>query len=102
MVKIGDVITRELSFGDMKGEKIRMTGRVVYVHPEERYYTAEFEFPRGRTICESFPLRNRIVLDEGHEKPGPKSTGARFAQDAEHVSGRYAPAIYKKYERTTK
>ena len=31
-----------------------LTGRVVYIHPERRYYTVEFEFGLGRSFRSCF------------------------------------------------
>ena len=30
--------------------------RVVYIHPEERFYTVEFTFDRGERFCECYPM----------------------------------------------
>lgn len=41
---------------DKNGKRIRQTmiGTVIYVHPEGRFHTVEFEMRYGRTIRESF------------------------------------------------
>ena len=64
MVKVGDSKTFIPSgFSDRIGVKdpatgktcsIKVTGKVIYVHPQGRYYTVEAELD-GRTIRESFP-----------------------------------------------
>ena len=64
MVKLGDKITFKPSgFSDQisvkdpstgKSCSRKVTGKVIYVHPQGRYYTVEAELD-GRTIRESFP-----------------------------------------------
>lgn len=56
-MKIGDKVTRQvvtMSDPTVKENKRTMTGRVVYIHPEERYHVVEFVFPLG-SVRESFP-----------------------------------------------
>lgn len=43
-MNIGDEICARPKSGEMYGETRR--GRVVYIHPEDRYYTLEFSFIR--------------------------------------------------------
>lgn len=50
-MKIGDRRTEEYTFGEMHG--ITKTGRVVWIHPERRFYVVEFEFERGK-VRESY------------------------------------------------
>ena len=40
-MEIGDGKTEPVSFGDVHGKP--MSGRVVYIHPQRRFYTVEFE-----------------------------------------------------------
>lgn len=64
MVKVGDSKTFKPSgFSDQVSVKDpstgkscsrKVTGKVIYVHPQGRYYTVEAELD-GRTIRESFP-----------------------------------------------
>lgn len=67
MVKLGAKITFKPSgFSDQTSVKDpatgkpcsrEVTGKVVYVHPQGRYYTVEAELD-GRTIRESFPCKS--------------------------------------------
>lgn len=55
-MKIGDRVTRNtVTMSDTTKDKDKktMTGRVVYIHPEERYHVVEFSFPYG-SVRESF------------------------------------------------
>lgn len=59
-MKVGDMVKRRpLTFheygesGDGKAPGKAMTGRVVYIHPQGRYHTVEFELPGGK-VRESF------------------------------------------------
>lgn len=42
-IQIGDTITRHIEATNRKA-----TGKVVYIHPEDRYYTVEFAFRFGK------------------------------------------------------
>lgn len=60
MIKLGQKVTRTpLTFTDnvdrQKGEPAHrpMSGRVVYIHPQGRYHTVEFQPPLG-VVRESF------------------------------------------------
>ena len=82
-VKLGDEIVKEPRSGEGKGPA--RVGRVVYVHPEGRYYTLEFTCERGR-FRESFLLPRESA-------DGPKWTTKRYGAvyPIEHVPpGRYA------------
>lgn len=50
MKQIGDIITTKLRSINMVA-----VGKVVYIHPEKRFYTVEFETPTDSTFKESFP-----------------------------------------------
>ena len=53
-MKVGDTVTERLMFD--KGRSTSLyTGTVIYVHPEGRFYRAEFELPGGK-VRESFSL----------------------------------------------
>lgn len=58
-MEIGDKVTRTpITFADPyreKGEEKHkpMTGKVVYIHPEGRYHTVEFDLPGGK-VRENF------------------------------------------------
>lgn len=82
-VKMGDEIVKEPRSGEGKGPA--HVGRVVYVHPEGRWYTLEFTYERGR-FRESFLLPRESA-------DGPKWTTKRYGAvyPIEHVPpGRYA------------
>lgn len=82
-VKLGDEIVKEPRSGEGKGPA--RVGRVVYVHPEGRWYTLEFTYERGR-FRESFLLPRESA-------DGPKWTTKRYGAvyPIEHVPpGRYA------------
>lgn len=51
---IGDRRTEKLCFGDCEGRLF--SGRVVWIHPERRFYVVEFEFDGG-SFREAFPCR---------------------------------------------
>ena len=45
-------------------------GKVVYIHPEKRFFTLEYEVPSGAKIRESFvPRGEHIACTEAKEKP---------------------------------
>lgn len=58
-MELGEKVVRTpITFTDPVKEKggeryVPMTGKVVYIHPEGRYHTAEFELPGGK-IRENF------------------------------------------------
>lgn len=55
-MKIGDRVTRHtatMSDTTKEKDKKTMTGRVVYIHPENRYHVVEFDFLYG-SVRESF------------------------------------------------
>lgn len=55
-MKIGDRVTRHtvtMSDTTKETDKKTMTGRVVYIHPENRYHVVEFDFLYG-SARESF------------------------------------------------
>jgi hypothetical protein len=55
-VRVGDKITIRLS--SESGEKTPVPARVVYIHPQHRYYVAEFTIG-GRTAQEAYPCPDR-------------------------------------------
>ena len=64
MVKVGDIVERPVWYGQGATITAPMRGTVVYVHPEGRYYTVEYEYFRNgerRPIRESYPLRNKTT-----------------------------------------
>ena len=50
MRQIGDIITAKLRSINMVA-----VGKVIYIHPEKRFYIVEFDTPTGATFRESFP-----------------------------------------------
>lgn len=60
-MKVGDTVRKTISTGGKNYGKTnaeegqRHTGRVIYVHPKGRFYTAEFRFRDGN-IRESYSL----------------------------------------------
>ncbi len=50
-MNIGEKKTEVFHFGDVKG--ITKTGRVVWIHPERRFYVVEFDI-EGRRVRESY------------------------------------------------
>lgn len=55
-MEIGDLKTEHVHFGDVKPRK--MTGRVVWIHPQRRFYVVAFDVG-GREIRESYYFPNR-------------------------------------------
>lgn len=53
-VKVGDIVTERLMF-DKGKSAASYEGVVIYVHPEGRFYRAEFELPGGK-VREAFSL----------------------------------------------
>ena len=62
-MKVGDKIGHlRPTFGaihDAKEDRRTFPATVVYIHPEGRFFSVEFELPRGRKCCESFYFENR-------------------------------------------
>lgn len=60
-MQIGDVVNKKApSFGTdvhVVGRPATMPGKVVYIHPQRRFYTLEFEVA-GRKMQESYSFRN--------------------------------------------
>lgn len=53
-VKVGDIVREKLMFDKGKSTQL-YEGVVIYVHPEGRFYRAEFQLPGGK-VRESFSL----------------------------------------------
>lgn len=53
-VKVGDIVMERLMF-DKGKSTTPYKGTVIYVHPEGRFYRAEFKLPGGK-VRESFSL----------------------------------------------
>lgn len=58
-IALGDRITAMVEFG-MAHSPMPMPGEVVYIHPEGRYFTLEFETAKGR-FRQAYVLRGRIA-----------------------------------------
>lgn len=73
-MKIGDIVWKKPEFGASGGQKSvpPQEARVVYIHPQRRFYSVEFTFTRGgvtRSFRQSYPLRNRILASTGDVRP---------------------------------
>lgn len=100
-MELGETVWRRLEYGGEGGSLLPPAqGRVVYIHPERRYYTVEFEMGRGRRIRESYPLRGRITQETAEEELRDRRTGARLPgrtkQRKRPVRGGYLEADQKK------
>lgn len=78
-IHLGDEITAKVNYGMEGGTLLPPEkGRVVYIHPEGRFFTAEFRFERG-SFRESFILDRKISDRRWGEEPvengrqGPKA-----------------------------
>jgi hypothetical protein len=60
MIKIGDIV-RHVPNIEGRQYMSPMPCRVVWIHPDEVYYTVEFTFDRGRRFREAFFMpRSRV------------------------------------------
>ena len=55
-VKVGDIVMERLQFESKS--TVPYKGTVIYVHPEKRFFRAEFELPGGKVI-EGFSLHGK-------------------------------------------
>ena len=67
---VGDIVWKRPEFGAAKGQQSvpPLEARVVYIHPQRRFYSVEFTFTRGgvtRSFRQAYPLRNRITASTG-------------------------------------
>lgn len=51
--KVRELITRSNAAASVSGSDQRYTGTVIYIHPQGRFYTAEFELAMGK-VRESY------------------------------------------------
>lgn len=66
-MEIGDRKTCLCYFGnEIAGKKL--TGTVTWIHPERRFYVVRFDFPQGRSFCESFYFPSRAGNREAEPK----------------------------------
>ena len=63
-VKIGDEVVQRPTAGDHRCEVRK--GRVVYIHPEGRFYTLEFTYERGSV---SGTFRESFLTGQGIDDP---------------------------------
>ena len=79
-LKLGDRKKARINYGGEGGSLLPMEeGTVVYIHPENRFYTLRFDFPKG-SFRESYPIAppperlmtegeaRRYRTDWGHHK----------------------------------
>lgn len=78
-IHLGDEITARINYGMEGGTLLPPEkGRVVYIHPEGRFFTAEFTFAKG-SFRESFAITGRITSPMWGQEPaengrqGPKA-----------------------------
>jgi Tfp pilus assembly protein PilZ len=64
-VRVGDKIMIHLSIEC--GDQAPVPARVVYIHPQRRYYVAEYCIG-GRTVRESYPCPDRPSESDRKEK----------------------------------
>nr|DAI07149.1 MAG TPA: hypothetical protein [Caudoviricetes sp.] len=70
-MQVGDRVCRAPTCGE-RGPALPPTrGRILYIHPERRYYTVEFYMPRGRKFRESYLIgrgnaQERIQTNENN------------------------------------
>lgn len=57
-VALGDRLPGWVTYGNTGGSCM-MTGTVVYIHPEGRFFTLRFDFERG-SFRQSYMIRGRI------------------------------------------
>lgn len=55
---LGDRASGWVNFGMAGGSRV-LTGTVVYIHPEGRFFTLRFDFDKG-SFCQCYMLRGRI------------------------------------------
>ena len=106
-MKLGDVIWRQISYGEQGGRSLPPEpGVVVYIHPQRRFFSLEFTFDRHgirRSFRESYPLANRITNptagsppDENKFRPGPRGNVAQMEKKHKGAYSRenkYAPNL---------
>ncbi len=63
-IKVGDRVRRRVEYGMEGGGLLPAEeGVVVYVHPEGRFYTVEFNFP-GKEPWERWKFREAYIMRE--------------------------------------
>ena len=84
---VGDIVWKRPEFGAAKGQQSvpPQETRVVYIHPQRRFYSFEFTFTRGgvtRSFRQAYPLRNRITASTGDVRPETLSEKPRHSRGA--------------------
>ena len=84
---VGDIVYKRPEFGAAKGQQSvpPLEARVVYIHPQRRFYSVEFTFTRGgvtRFFRQAYPLRNRITASTGDVRPETLSERPRHPRGA--------------------
>ena len=84
---VGDIVWKRPEFGAAKGQQSvpPQEARVVYIHPQRRFYSVEFTFTRGgvtRSFRQAYPLRNRITASTGDVRPETLSEKPRHPRGA--------------------
>lgn len=60
-MKVGDRInTLEPCYGEVQKKHIFYPATVIYIHPERRFYTVEFNMGRGNRCRQSFFFPRRL------------------------------------------
>lgn len=73
-MNVGDIVWKRPEFGASKGQQSvpPLEARVVYIHPQRRFYSVEFTFTRSgvtRSFRQAYPLRNRITASTSDVRP---------------------------------
>ena len=87
-VNVGDRVTRKICYGDGGSLLPAEEGTVVYVHPEGRFYTLEFNFPKGR-FRESYllpPDPSRLAPDR---PTNAHLWGSHYKRESRVALGKY-------------
>ena len=84
---VGDIVWKRPEFGAAKGQQSvpPLEARVVYIHPQRRFYSVEFTFVRGgvtRSFRQAYPLRNRITASTADVRPETLSDKPRHPRGA--------------------
>ena len=86
-MKVGDIVWKQPEFGMAGGQQSvpPQEARVVYIHPQRRFYSVEFTFTRGgvtRSFRQAYPLRNRITAVADGVKSEPLSERPKHPRGA--------------------
>ena len=84
---VGDIVWKRPELGAAKRQQSvpPQEARVVYIHPQRRFYSVEFTFTRGgvtRSFRQAYPLRNRITASTGDVRPETLSEKPRHPRGA--------------------